>query len=208
MRIKIIGDNNCARATRHLLRMAGFAVTEFLPAEAITQAPHHGYAITIELAPAAHPPTHSSTPDHSTHAHSASVHEETSTKAKADAGVSSPFAPKGGATAGGPSSQSKAEDAAGLPASDFGESNGSAGFSLRGVSSEAAGRKGAQAEAYATGSHICFDSVDGALEGAILRHVTQLAAAPVIVDRPGGVVHSERELRIVVPFAINAQGNA
>jgi hypothetical protein len=48
MRIKIIGENNCARATRHLLRMAGFAVTEFLPAEAITQAPHHGYAITIE----------------------------------------------------------------------------------------------------------------------------------------------------------------
>ena len=33
----------------------------------------------------------------------------------------------------------------------------------------------------------------------MLRHVTQLAAAPVIVDRPGGVVHSERELRIVVP---------
>ena len=31
MRIKIIGDNNCARATRHLLRLAGFAVTEFLP---------------------------------------------------------------------------------------------------------------------------------------------------------------------------------
>jgi hypothetical protein len=54
MRIKIIGDNNCARATRHLLRMAGFAVTEFLPAEAITQAPHFGYAITIECsAPAA-----------------------------------------------------------------------------------------------------------------------------------------------------------
>jgi len=41
MRIKIIGENNCARATRHLLRMAGFAVTEFLPAEVITQAPHH-----------------------------------------------------------------------------------------------------------------------------------------------------------------------
>jgi hypothetical protein len=48
MRIKIIGENNCARATRHLLRMAGFAVTEFLPAEAITHAPHFGYAITIE----------------------------------------------------------------------------------------------------------------------------------------------------------------
>ena len=149
MRIKIIGDNNCARATRHLLRMAGFAVTEFLPAEAITQAPHHGYAITIELAPAAHPPTHSSTPDHSTHGHPASAYEETSAKAKADAGVSSPaFAPKGGAMAGGPASQSMAGDAAGGPASDFGESNGSVGFSLRGVGLPK--EKITQAEACAT----------------------------------------------------------
>ena len=80
MRIKIIGDNNCARATRHLLRMAGFAVTEFLPVEAITHAPHSGYAITIDLAPAAHPlnpsgkisggfPT--SAPDQATHEQSA-----------------------------------------------------------------------------------------------------------------------------------------
>ncbi len=46
---------------------------------------------------------------------------------------------------------------------------------------------------------IHFDSVDSALEAAVLRHVTQLAAAPVIVDRPGGVVHSDRELRIVAP---------
>jgi hypothetical protein len=50
MRIKIIGDNNCARATRHLLRKAGFAVTEFLPADVVTQAPHSGYVITIDLA--------------------------------------------------------------------------------------------------------------------------------------------------------------
>ena len=55
MRIKIIGDNNCARATRHLLRKAGFAVTEFLPADVVTQAPHSGYVITIDLAPAPHP---------------------------------------------------------------------------------------------------------------------------------------------------------
>jgi hypothetical protein len=33
----------------------------------------------------------------------------------------------------------------------------------------------------------------------VLRHVAKLAAAPVIVDRPGGVVHSERELRIILP---------
>jgi len=55
MRIKIIGDNNCARATRHLLRKAGFAVTEFLPADVVTQVPHSGYVITIDLAPAPHP---------------------------------------------------------------------------------------------------------------------------------------------------------
>src|SRR5258706_1418484 len=89
MRIKIIGDNNCARATRHLLRKAGFAVTEFLPADVVTQAPHSGYVITIDLAPAPHPlhgePVHgeavqaepaqgeprdpTSEPDHSTPAH-------------------------------------------------------------------------------------------------------------------------------------------
>src|SRR5580693_9029657 len=56
MRIKIIGENNCARATRHLLRMAGFAVTEFLPVDAITQAPHFGYAITIECPPSERAP--------------------------------------------------------------------------------------------------------------------------------------------------------
>lgn len=33
----------------------------------------------------------------------------------------------------------------------------------------------------------------------MLRHITQLSAAPVVLDRPGGVVHSERELRIVIP---------
>jgi hypothetical protein len=56
MRIKIIGENNCARATRHLLRLAGFAVTEFLPADAVAGGPLAGYAITIELAPALHTP--------------------------------------------------------------------------------------------------------------------------------------------------------
>src|SRR6266436_6458433 len=79
MRIKINGDNNCARATRHLLRKAGFAVTEFLPADVVTQAPHSGYVITIDLAPAPHPlhgePAQgkprdpSSKPDHSTPAY-------------------------------------------------------------------------------------------------------------------------------------------
>jgi hypothetical protein len=41
----------------------------------------------------------------------------------------------------------------------------------------------------------------------VLRHVTQLAAAPVIVDRPGGVVHSDRELRIVAPNSGDARAD-
>src|SRR6266852_2718195 len=89
MRIKIIGDNNCARATRHLLRMAGFAVTDFLPAEAITQAPHFGYAITIELSPALHP-TPASAPDRPMHVQPACANEETSARLFARADVSSP----------------------------------------------------------------------------------------------------------------------
>jgi hypothetical protein len=57
------------------------------------------------------------------------------------------------------------------------------------------------------GPSIHFDSVDSELEAAILRHVTQLAPAPVVVDRPGGVVHSERELRIVVPNSGDAKAD-
>jgi hypothetical protein len=55
--------------------------------------------------------------------------------------------------------------------------------------------------------YIHFDSVDSALEAAVLRHVSQLAAGPVIVDRPGGVVHSERELRIVAPVTGDARAD-
>ena len=145
MRIKIIGDNNCARATRHLLRKAGFAVTEFLPVDVVTQAPHSGYVITIDLAPAPHTPNPTSKPEHSTHGQPASTIREASPS-------------HGGAS---------------LP----------------------------------TSAHIHFDSVDSELEAAVLRHVTQLAAAPVMVDRPGGVVHSERELRIVVPNSGNAKAD-
>jgi hypothetical protein len=46
---------------------------------------------------------------------------------------------------------------------------------------------------------IGFDSVDSELEASILRHVTQLSARPVVVDRPGGQIHSDREIRILVP---------
>ena len=66
--------------------------------------------------------------------------------------------------------------------------------------------KNKQAEACSTGV-IHFDSVDSELEAAILRHVAQLAAAPVMVDRPGGVVHSERELRIVLPATGDARAD-
>src|SRR5579863_1607967 len=76
MRIKIIGDNNCARATRHLLRLAGFAVTEFLPADAVAGGPLAGYAITIELAPAPHSPDACLRPEPATHRSHPSGHEE------------------------------------------------------------------------------------------------------------------------------------
>jgi hypothetical protein len=159
MRIKIIGDNNCARATRHLLRLAGFAVTEFLPAEAVTQGPHAGYAITIELAPAPETPDASQRPDHPAPLHPASSQEET------------PPSPSGA------SSPSPAKDTAGA--------------------SDAAFAK----------ARIRFGSVDSAIETAVLRHVTQLAAAPVIVDRPGGVVQSDRELRIIAPNTGDARAD-
>jgi hypothetical protein len=158
MRIKIIGENNCARATRHLLRLAGFAVTEFLPADALAGGPLAGYAITIDLAPAHHTPDAHLRPDPPTHHQDASAREE---------------APRSHRDA---SSPAFAEASAGLPA-------------------------------FAKSSSIHFDSVDSALEAAVLRHVTQLAAAPVIVDRPGGVVHSDRELRIVAPNTGDAKAD-
>src|SRR5882672_10255180 len=183
MRIKIIGDNNCARATRHLLRKAGFAVTEFLPADVVTQAPHSGYVITIDLAPAPHPlhgePVQAepvqgeprdpaSEPGHSTHGPSATIIEEASSFAEVSRGASSPT------------------------------SLGGTGILPAGLHTGHTENRRRDAGATRSAS-ILFDSVDSELEGAILRHVTQLAAAPVVVDRPGGLVHSERELRIVVP---------
>src|ERR1700676_2282324 len=155
MRIKIIGDNNCARATRHLVRLAGFAVTEFLPPDAVSKGPHAGYAITIDLAPAPHTPDTFLRPDSPTQHPHASASEE---------------APRSHRDASCPA---------------FAEAT--------------AGRPGIAAANFRSGGGIHFDSVDSALEDAVLRHVTQLAAAPVILDRPGGMVHSDRELRIVAP---------
>jgi hypothetical protein len=195
MRIKIIGDNNCARATRHLLRLAGFAVTEFLPVEAITSGPHAGYAITIDLAPATNtpdsrlrPPNTGADygglahlrPDSPAHHHHASASEEAD-RLHRDASSPAFVRPTPGRTTAG--KPAFAEAAAEVP-------------SL--VEATAARPPEAPANFRSVGG-IHFDSVDSALEAAVLRHVAQLAAAPVIVDRPGGVVHSDRELRIVAP---------
>jgi hypothetical protein len=110
MRIKIIGEGESACALRGMLRQAGFAVTEFLPAAALLNGPQAGYVITIE-------------------------------------------------------------------------------------------------EAEASG-WIHLDSVDCPLERHILQHITALSPHPVSIDRPGGEVHSERELRILVPKGDQAQATA
>ncbi len=162
MRIKIIGENNCARATRHLLRLAGFAVTEFLPADALTQGPHAGFAITIDLAPAPLIPDALLRPDLPTHHQHASASEEA------------------------PRSHRDASSPAFVRQKDW--------------------RTTAGGPVFVKAGSIHFDSVDSALEAAVLRHVTRLAA-PVIVDRPGGVVHSDRELRIVAPNTGDAQAD-
>jgi len=101
VRIKVIGECDCARALRGLLRKSGFAVSEFLPAEVVKGLPSGGYVVRIE------------------------------------------------------------EGQAGAP--------------------------------------LYFDSADSELEINILRHVTALSPCAVTVDRPGGQVHSDREIRIVVP---------
>jgi hypothetical protein len=182
MRIKIIGDNNCARATRHLLRKAGLAVTEFLPADVVTQAPHSGYVITIDLAPAPHTPDPTTKPDHSTHGQSAPGIGEAS---PSHGGASSPT----------------------LPGAEWSRNPpGGSGILPAGLLTEHLESRRRDVGA-TRGSSIHFDSVDSELEAAILRHVTQLAAAPVVVDRPGGIVHSERELRIVVPNSGDAKAD-
>jgi len=101
MRIKIIGDNDCARALRGLLRKAGFAVSEYLAPQLVKELPSGGYVIYIEEAPA--------------------------------------------------------------------------------------------------GAAIHFDSVDCELEANILHHVTALWKSAVGLNRPGGRVHSDQEIRILVP---------
>jgi len=204
MRIKINGENNCARATRHLLRLAGFAVTESLPGDAVAAGPLAGYAITIDLAPAQNTPDAFLRPDPTTQ------HPHTSAKEEA---------PRSLRDASSPSFAESAEgegDSGETVARGAAYANAEAG---RGASDEGLGggkepgeiaaelvRGGANSFGSANGL-IHFDSVDSALETAVLRHVTQLAGAPVIVDRPGGVVHSDRELRIVAPNSGDAQAD-
>jgi hypothetical protein len=209
MRIKIIGDNNCARATRHLLRMGGFAVSEYIPAEAITRAPHFGYVITIELAPAPHPGplsfapgvNPSSAPDFPPQHVAADGIEEASAFAKASADLSALATASGDLSAFASASVDLAAGASMVGASS--PSFCALGGSGVGIGEDlvlgAGGGLGAQVETCATG-RIHFDSVDSELEAAVLRHVARLSAGPVVVDRPGGVVRSERELRIVVPL--------
>jgi hypothetical protein len=217
MRIKIIGDNNCARATRHLLRLAGFAVTEFLPADVVTQAPHFGYAITIEKSLGAGLNISGAAPQ--------------SSGADGAAPGSFPLAPASLPLM--PSVGAVLAAAEGSPSfepelSTHGQTavSGEAALMDGGVSSPAfwseredekksgsgaGGYERRQAEACPTGGSasgsIRFDSVDCELEAVVLRHVTQLAAAPVMVDRPGGVVRSERELRIILPVTGDARAD-
>ncbi len=203
MRIKIIGENNCARATRHLLRLAGFAVTEYLPADAVSGGPISGYAITIDLAPAIHTPDACLRPDSPTQQSQPSVHGEAS---RVDRDASSPAFACETATAGLPAF---VEDSSWMDGDDEiagdGKAPGAAGLD------ESAGAPANflsdKAGAVASANRIHFDSVESALEAAVLRHVSQLAESPVIVDRPGGVVHSERELRIVAPNSGDARAD-
>lgn len=224
MRIKIIGENNCARATRHLLRLAGFAVTEYLPADAATSGPHAGYAITIDVAPAAHAACdHGAVSTHSTPAPAdpspdprLRPPDSTASEGGAHLRPESPTHHHAAAREEAP----RAHRDASLPASSgtgsrlsgFGEEHGE----MAGPGAQPHTRLGAPAEE-ASKTHtqdrlkpipqIHFDSVESALEAAVLRHVTQLASAPVIVDRPGGVVHSDRELRIVAPNTGDAKAD-
>jgi hypothetical protein len=113
MRVKVIGECDSARALRGLLRQAGFAVVEFLPADVVKFAPVAGYVVTIE------------------------------------------------------------EGAHSVPG------KGSLG--------------------------IYIDSSDCPLERNVLRHISQLTKRPVLLDRQGGKVHSDSEIRIIVPGDADAQ---
>lgn len=212
MRIKIIGDNNCARATRHLLRLAGFAVTEFLPADALAGGPLAGYSITIDLAPALHTPDARLGPPIKTvdRDGQAYLRPDSPTQHHASASEEAPPLHRDASSpafvrqtewrtsAGEPALPTAALPTSTLSTADL-PSSPSLTTNLPASPPRTAGLPAVAPANFQSGGGIHFDSVESALEAAVLRHVTQLAAAPVIVDRPGGVVHSDRELRIVAP---------
>src|SRR2546421_11615800 len=78
-----------------------------------------------------------------------------------------------------------------------------AGFSVRDGSARSGVRiwieERPQASAAHFDAHIYFDSIDSPLEAAVVRHVSQLSRQAIVIDRPGGSVRSDRELRITVP---------
>jgi len=213
MRIKIIGENSCARATRHLLRLAGFAVTEFLPAEAIAGGPGAGYAITIDVAPG-NCATGADAAD-AVIADANAVAVAAANRAD-EVDIASPSLPATFELAPAnhtPDSCLRPDPATQhLPTSACEEANrmnrnaSSPAFAdaSAGIAAEAsAGMTAVSLANLGSVRAIHFDSVDSALEAAVLRHVTQLSTAPVILDRPGGVVHSDRQLRIVAPNSGN-----
>ena len=127
MKISIIGDNDTCKATRMLLRQAGFAVTD-APTRASVR-------IWIEERPQSAPHT---------------------------------------------------------------DANPSFVVGQHAAPAETARR---QSSPLHHDAHIYFDSIDSPLEAAIVRHVSQLSRHAIVIDRPGGTVHSDRELRITVPEA-------
>ena len=250
MRIKIIGENNCARATRHLLRLAGFAVTDFLPADAVVQGPAAGYAIRIDVAKSL---AREGAGGVASDFFSGSVRaaDRSASGDGCEAGLTKSAQAEARATGGratecstalassdlspaalspnflpGPDCATQQEMSASGEEADRDERDASsflpsiageaatAGEPRFGGGGEAAlvarsdvGRKSKEDRVKPVLHFIHFDSVDSALETAVLRHVAQLAAGPVIVDRPGGVVRSERELRIVAPCSGDAQAD-
>jgi hypothetical protein len=150
-----------------------------LPAEAVANGPHAGFAITIDLSPASSSPASLSSSDlaPANHSPDACLRPDTPTQ---DANASGHE--EAGPLSGDVSSPSFSSQSATVTEK---------------VAEEVAA--GAAVEKINGAGKIHFDSVESELEAAVLRHVSQLSAAPVIVDRPGGVVRSERELRIVLP---------
>src|ERR1700686_2403966 len=55
-------------------------------------------------------------------------------------------------------------------------------------------------EERAKSAPIHFDSIESPLEAAVVRHVARLSRHAIVIDRPGGRVRTDRELRIEAPL--------